>query len=316
MKLLSSTQIRHCLFGLLLLSIPSFAGVVFQVETTYHSGSPGVESSEMVVEKPNLKMEIPSGRRDGKVHKELIYRGDRDEVLVVDHDKREVVVVESPLVRDGLPSEADRDELAKRLSPAQREKFEAELERQVEQNRKRDLPKIRRQKVSRWQKRRARKAPNGIARKDSRQNDATAVARELAGSELGAEKPVPLGGYECQKYKVGVGSQDLDISMFTWATRDIALERPETAQVLDNLGSFYRDLLDDSELSREFGELFDGSLPLGELRVVDGFPVVTRSFSGGELESEVVLKSVLERDFDPDAFEPPKGYRLRTMGPQ
>ena len=49
---------------------------------------------------------------------------------------------------------------------------------------------------------------------------------------------------------------------------------------------------------------------------IDGFPVVTRDFEGGELESETVLESVTERDLDPDAFEPPKGYRLRTMGPQ
>ncbi len=49
---------------------------------------------------------------------------------------------------------------------------------------------------------------------------------------------------------------------------------------------------------------------------IDGFPVVTRNFAGGELESESTLRSAEERDLDPDAFEPPKGYRLRSMGPQ
>ena len=56
--------------------------------------------------------------------------------------------------------------------------------------------------------------------------------------------------------------------------------------------------------------------PIRSFEKVDGYPVVTRDFEGGELESETVLRSVTERDLDPDAFEPPKGYRLRTMGPQ
>ncbi len=41
---------------------PLFAGVVFQVETTYHSGGGGAQSSEMSVETPNLKMEILPGK--------------------------------------------------------------------------------------------------------------------------------------------------------------------------------------------------------------------------------------------------------------
>ena len=58
------------------------------------------------------------------------------------------------------------------------------------------------------------------------------------------------------------------------------------------------------------------SMSIADFTRLDGFPVVTRSFEGGELDSETVLESVTERDLDPDAFEPPKGYRLRTMGPQ
>ena len=48
---------------------------------------------------------------------------------------------------------------------------------------------------------------------------------------------------------------------------------------------------------------------------IGGFPVAGRSFEGGEDDEDWNLKSVTERDLDPDAFEPPKGYRLRTMGP-
>ena len=44
-----------------------------------------------------------------------------------------------------------------------------------------------------------------------------------------------------------------------------------------------------------------------------GFPVAGRSPNVGD-EDAWELESVTERDIDPDAFEPPAGYRLRTMG--
>ena len=61
------------------------------------------------------------------------------------------------------------------------------------------------------------------------------------------------------------------------------------------------------------GAVFTGGNPMESFLEIGGFPVVTRTFEGGELESETVLESVTERDLDPDAFEPPKGYRRRTM---
>ena len=45
---------------------------------------------------------------------------------------------------------------------------------------------------------------------------------------------------------------------------------------------------------------------------IGGFPVAGES---EDLDDEKwTLESVTERDLDPDAFEPPAGYRLRTMG--
>ena len=47
---------------------------------------------------------------------------------------------------------------------------------------------------------------------------------------------------------------------------------------------------------------------------IGGFPVRGKIFEDGELDEEFSLESVTERDIDPDAFIPPPGYRLRTMG--
>ena len=54
--------------------------------------------------------------------------------------------------------------------------------------------------------------------------------------------------------------------------------------------------------------------PMGEFANIDGFPVLSRHFVAGELESETILKSADERDLDPDDFGVPEGYKLETMG--
>ena len=85
------------------------------------------------------------------------------------------------------------------------------------------------------------------------------------------------------------------------------------------MAGFYRELMDSFQdmMGPGLGSFFNADRnPIESFNRVDGFPVVTRTFEGGELDSETVLESVTERDLDPDAFEPPKGYRLRTMGPQ
>ena len=61
-------------------------GVVFEIETTYHSGSsPRVETAEMSVEGEMLKMEILPGQDAGAgaVKDEVIFRGDRKDHLVL-----------------------------------------------------------------------------------------------------------------------------------------------------------------------------------------------------------------------------------------
>ena len=48
---------------------------------------------------------------------------------------------------------------------------------------------------------------------------------------------------------------------------------------------------------------------------IDGFPVVTKTLDGGELEIETNLGAVIQRALDPAGFAPPKGYKLRKMKP-
>ncbi len=50
------------------------------------------------------------------------------------------------------------------------------------------------------------------------------------------------------------------------------------------------------------------------MKELGGFPVVTRDFGdGGSLEGETALRSAKRQTIDPDAFEPPSGYKRQEM---
>lgn len=50
------------------------------------------------------------------------------------------------------------------------------------------------------------------------------------------------------------------------------------------------------------------------MKELGGFPVVTRDFADdGSLEGETALRSARRQTIDPDAFEPPSGYRRQEM---
>lgn len=78
---------------------PLLAGVVFEVETKDHGASPPrVETHQMSAEGRLLKMEVDSGGRGSKG--EVIFRGDRREMVIVDHDEKSFFVMDEEGVRE------------------------------------------------------------------------------------------------------------------------------------------------------------------------------------------------------------------------
>ena len=52
------------------------------------------------------------------------------------------------------------------------------------------------------------------------------------------------------------------------------------------------------------------------MKELGGFPVVTSEFGeDGSLEGESALRSAKRQTIDPDAFEPPSGYKRQEMLP-
>ncbi len=271
---------------------PLLAGVVFQVETTYHSGSPsrGPEGSTMSVEGKNLKMEIQSGEGTDGVKDEVVFRGDRRQMVAVDHRDRSYMVIDGEAVEklggqvQGQMQQAmkEMEKHLEGLDPKQREMMEKMLKGKMGQM----------------------GGPPGAA------PERPAVEFRATGERATHQ------GYPCVRYDVlsaGVKTQEL------WVT-DWSNVRggKEVAGAFREMASFFEELMDSfKDMMGPGSDFFNaGGNPIESFSKIDGFPVVTRSFEGGELESETVLESVTERDLDPDAFEPPKGYRLRTMGPQ
>lgn len=270
---------------------PLLAGVVFEVETTYHSGSPrGPESAQMSVEGKNLKMEILPGRDSSRKGKdEAIFRGDRRQMVVVDHhDKAYMVMDTATMSKMGGQVQGQMQQASKelekhlaQLGPKQREIAEKMI--------KGGLGSV------------TGAAPPAVARSRSEYRRTSERATKQ--------------GYPCVKYEVlkdGEKTQEL------WVTDWGKVQGgQQAADAFEEMADFFKEMMDSiSDTMGGGAGLFGENNPIESFTEIGGFPVVTRDFEGGELESETVLESVTERDLDPDAFEPPKGYRLRTMGPQ
>lgn len=276
----------------LALGAPALAGVVFEVETTYAAGSrTGTESSRMSVQGESFKIEtLPGDQEDGERRDEMIFRGDRRQMVVVDHEERSYVVVDGEAVQRLGGQMQDQmqqamKELEKRLEgldPKQREMMEKLLGGGV----------------------------GGMLGKAAGETPKRPPAEFRDTGERATR-----AGYPCVRYDVlRAGERVRELWVTDW---DNVEGGRQAAAAFEAMGGFFREMIDSFDDMLGGSGLFDGvNDPIESLAEVPGFPVVTRSFEDGELESEAVLRSVTERDLDPAAFEPPEGYRLKTMGPQ
>ena len=122
---------------------PLSAGVVFQVETTYHSGPKAqVQDSQMSVQKPNLKMEVLPGKdaSGSKMMQEMIFLGKSREMVAINHQDKTYMVINAKTIEkisNQFPAAAgggdnnqmqeamkELDEKLAELDPKQREMVE------------------------------------------------------------------------------------------------------------------------------------------------------------------------------------------------
>ena len=260
-----------------LATTPLFAGGVFEIETKDHDSSPPrTESIAMLVDGRNLKSEPgASGKRSQMT---MIYRGDRREMVVLDHGKKSYFVMDQQMMK----------KMAGQMSQAMRQMQES----------LKNVPAEQRAMVEKMMKQRmpAMQPPQRP----------TIVVRKTADR-------AELHGYPCVKYEVlREGRKIKELWVTDWANVEGG---SEVVDVFRDMATFFSEMLESFSggagpgLARTVGDSV-----FQHMNELDGFPVVTRDYGDdGSLESESALHSAKQRAVDAAEFEPPVGYKRQQM---
>ena len=116
-------------------------------------------------------------------------------------------------------------------------------------------------------------------------------------------------GYPCVKYEVLLGGNKIrELWVTDWSNVEGG---SEIMGAFDDMSDFFAELKDSMP---QYGGGGDSDMDFTET-FSNGFPVFTREFNmeTGDLESETALRSAKRQTIDPDAFEPPAGYKRSEM---
>ncbi|MEM8933902.1 MAG: DUF4412 domain-containing protein [Acidobacteriota bacterium] len=255
------------------------AGVVFEVETTDHAHDPPrSETTQAYAEGRNLKMDIAPSENTDQGRGSAIFRGERGDMMVIDDDEQSYYVVDQEMVRQiagEMGGVSEQLEMARRELEKHLGDLDPEQRRALEQ---------------------ALGNPAGGAEGLFGKSAEPSTVRKTG--ERGTR-----AGYPCVRYEVVRGER---VVRELWVTDWSRIEGGDEARpAFEAMGGFFRELTGMGLPSAGFEDLFPD---------VDGFPVVGRSFGDdGELESEWQLRSSQRRRLDPADFEPPAGYKRRSM---
>jgi len=113
-------------------------------------------------------------------------------------------------------------------------------------------------------------------------------------------------GYSWVKHEAYQGGGKIQEFLVTdWSNLDI---EESAFDVFKEMGLFFEDLAE----SLSMGMPITADNPFQQISQFDGFPVVTREFSGGVLTSSTMLNSVTTGDAKPGLFENP-GYKVQEI---
>lgn len=264
------------LLTLLFSAAPADAGQVWTMNVTDHIG--GQETvQELRVERKNLKMTIASGG-GGDDGGQLIFRGDRRELLFLDPASRTFMQMDEKTARElgdrfgdvdaqrGVANQQLQDRLST-LDPDQRAKLEQYL-------------------------------GGGSGGGGNLFGGASGALRLEKSSTRGEH-----GGYPTVRWDAFRGDEKF---MEMWVTDWSKLKGgAEVRRAFEDLGQFWGDLTEAGMPSEDF-EFLEA------MTTVDGFSVLTRTFEQGRLAEEIaLLKTELKRQ-ELSEFEP-TGFTRRSM---
>ena len=263
------------LFALLVspFASPSVAGVVFELETQDHDVSPPqLERTTIYAQGISLKMETAVGQR-GKSDA-MIFRGDRREMVVVDHAKRSYMVIDRQFAAN----------MAGQLNQAA-EQMKGLLD---------NIPAEQRAMIEQMTKNRG---PQTLQ----------PARPQVQVSNTG--KQAKVYGYDCVLFVVSRnGSKVRDVWVTNW--NNISGGR-DLAATFDSMSEFMLELTSAFPVGAD--SPMDGSA-FATIKQMGGFPVATREFrADGTVESESALRSAQSQRLSPADFQPPNGYQPDSM---
>jgi len=251
------------------------AGTVFVLETKGPGEGDKMEA-RMSVEAPNLLVDVREGSTSsGGAPDQFIFRGQEQKMLVIDHAAKTYSVM-------------DKESLKAMTDMMGGGGMEAMIQEALK-----DVPAEQRAQIEQ-----AMREQMGQMGKGQGMQKAPPVEYSKTG-ETGDQQ-----GYPSTKY---VGKQGGEVIRELWVTDWSNIKGgADVRETFKSMAAFWQEA---------FGSFMDasGENPIELFEAVDGFPVVAREMSGGQVESETRLKSVEQADLGPDSFQPPAGYTQQSM---
>ena len=264
--------------GLALFSYQALAGAILNTETKeYHVDPPAMGTTKMLADGKLLRIEINSlsSEEDGL----LIYRGDRNELIVADNERLEYFVIDEQTMNQMAAQVSDAmkqvEEMLKSMPPEERA--------MAEQMMKQQMPGL--QPVS----------------------ETPSTLRKTGVSDT-------INGFDCEFFEVMQGGRKTrEMCVAEWG--DIEGGQ-EAVDAMIGMGSFFERMHE--AFAETAGTNFMGPQQevFAQMRELGGYPVFARDYDdAGALEGESSLKSSRAEAVDAALFEPPEGYRKQDMSP-
>ncbi len=265
---------RTLLMLTVLMPASLIAGVVFEIETTtYHGGEQETDTSEMLVKDKMLKMAV-SGENE-ITGNAMIYRGDKKELMMIDHGRKVYNVIDEATVRN----------LASQFG-----QLNEQLEKALAQ-----VPESQRAMVKEMME---KQMPAAV------QKNAPVIDIRKTGETK------DVNGYASEKFEV---YRDKAKVSELWVTDWSNIKAGnEASGAFREMAKFFKAMMESFESvsgTRNFTDSF-----FSHMSELNGFPVLSKQFDGnGSVESESRLLSATPRDLQNTQFEPPEGYQRQAM---
>jgi Domain of unknown function (DUF4412) len=263
------------IFSSVLFSSAATAGSVLELATSeYAQGPPILGTVQVTTEDYSSRLEIASISSDETGG--LIYNGDRDEIMVLDHDRQEYYVITQEQIE---------------LIAGQVEERMQQMEEALA-----ELPTEERE----------------FARKMMEAQMPAKKADTSGGTLRKTGKTDTIAGYDCDYYDVLKGELKIrDLCVTGW---DDFPEGLEVAGAMQELGEFFASMR--KAFAKSGGlDLMDSQREMiAYMKELNGYPIRYRDYdAAGELLKETLLTGAHNEEVSATLFEPPENYQRKDL---